>query len=104
MSHDDGDLVAEQLGGGIGGELGLALIVLCDEFELLTEYAAFGVHFGDNDFRCVQAGYAICGEVARMGAGNANLNGVFGLSGGGHGCGKQGCGHELEKMFHFHSS
>ena len=82
----------------------LALIVLCDEFELLTEYAAFGVHFGDNDFRCVQAGYAICGEVARMGAGNANLNGVFGLSGGGHGCGKQGCGHELEKMFHFHSS
>ena len=104
MSHDDGHLVAEQLGSGVGGELGLALIVLCDEFNLLAEHAAVGVHLGDNDFRCVQARHTIRGEVTRVGTGNADLDGVFGLSGSGHGRGKHGGGHELEKMFHFHSS
>ena len=100
-AHDGHDLVGDQLGRGVGGQFGLTLVVLRHQFDVLAQHAALGVGFFNDDLGGIEAGDAVRGQVAGMGALHADFDGV-----GGHGRSRNGNaaqrGHEPgHALFHF---
>ena len=99
-AHDRGHAVGDQLGGGVGRQFGLALVILGHEFDLLAQDAALGVGFLNDELGGIEAGHAVGGKVAGMRALHADLDGVFRQRRGRERRGQQGRGEPGNAFFH----
>ncbi len=79
-THDHVHTLGQQLGGGVGAKLRLALVILGDDLHLPAEDAALGVDFLDNNAGRVETWLPVGHEIARMRAGDTEFDGVGGMS------------------------
>ena len=100
MAHDHANLVGNQLGGRVGGQFGLALVILGNQFKLTAKHAAVGVNFGNNNLGGIQAGNAVGSQVARVRAGNADFNGIRSHCGRGNRHAECHCSKPCHTFFH----
>jgi len=76
VPHHHIDPVGYQLGGGVGGHLRLADVVLHQQLHLLAIDAALGVALRDHQFGRIDTGQTIGGQVTTVGTGHTELDGV----------------------------
>ena len=95
-THNGHGAFGKNLGGGVGAEFGLALVVFGDDFDLLAENAALGVVFFGDDAGRVKARHAVGNEVAGVCSGNADFDRIGSMHRGGH----SHDGHARKSRFH----
>ena len=95
-AHNGHGAFGKDLGGGVGAEFGLALIVFGDDFDLFAENAALGVVFVGDDASRVKARHTVGNEVAGVCTGNADFDRIGSMHRGGHGHD----GHTRKSRFH----
>ena len=76
MSENDNGAIGNQLGCGVGGLFGLALLVLDQQFNLLAVDAALGVDILGYQLGGIDRGQAVRGQVTGMSTCHADLDGV----------------------------
>ena len=95
-AHNGHGAFGKDLGGGVGAEFGLALVVFGDDFDLFAENAALGVVFVGDDASRVKARHSVGNEVAGVCTGNADFDRIGSMHRGGHGHD----GHTRKSCFH----
>ena len=95
-AHNGHGAFGKDLGGGVGAEFGLALVVFGDDFNLFAENAALGVVFVGDDASRVKARHTVGNEVAGVCTGNADFDRIGSMHRGGHGHD----GHTRKSRFH----